>query len=588
MPGFDPALCAYTAPDGRTVRLGVPAVVPDVAVATTTYDRVTTAQVTVSGQGAELADVSAAKWRVTPNPATYATTLTGETAVFKHDGTAGGASQVTVSIPRSDGGPDITHTVTVTHSTRGTAGMFPRTFTRGGEALKVEAAFGFEAARTGVPCRLIRDASPGVPSERTVIETRTVDFPAQTGVPLSRSITFPAAPGKVGEGYEYHWEADLAPGHTVRSKTMPVWVLGDDPSTAPQPLSIAPATLNYPGIYTRRASDSGQVTPAAGKTYQQHLDAFYRDWRADNLGQPVGGAWLSFNDYYANIYWIDLDDTSVPRHRIQHWDWQQMGWTYTGWYGSDGAASPYPRSNVAIDVPIPNNAMSSIGTDRSLCIVGMRNGQVEKIWELWLAVRNADGSWQAATIAVTTAADRWRHSRSYTVAASGISALAYALRYKEAASAVAYVKAQRAAGQPVSDAEIVARVPHALAINQPFPYANAVSYPATFTDGASSDTAAAWEGQLVYLRQNLDVTALNLTPLKHVIAVVGKHRGFRVTDKTSWSTTLIVEGDQSYGGGLWSQLMEPGESWVIDHAKSDFVIGKQYTSEAAFDADTTT
>ena len=39
-------------------------------------------------------------------------------------------------------------------------------------------------------------------------------------------------------------------------------------------------------------------------------------------------------------------------------------------------------------------------------------------------------------------------------------------------------------------------------------------------------------------------------PLHHAIRVVGKHRGYRVTDQTAWSTTMIVEGDQAYGGGV--------------------------------------
>ena len=587
---LDPALCAYIAPGGGVARLaggGAATEAPTVTITTSTFGAVTDATLNLDGPTASVADLANARWRVTPNPAGYSskTTLTGPVAVFKHDNGDGGTSEVSVKIPRLDGGPDIEASASVTRATRSVSGMLPRTTTRGNETLKVEAAFGFETARSGLTCRLVRTASPGIPTERTIIETRTVDFPAGTGVALTREITFPPATG-LGAGYEFHWEVDVAPGQRVVSKSMPMWVLGDDPRCAPQSLDVAPDALNYPAIYTRKASDSGVVTPAPGRTYQQHLDKFYYDWRADNLSSPVGGAWLSFNDYNSNIYWVDLDDPTVPKHRVEHWDVWQMGYVYPGWYGEDPWASPYPRNHVAVDVPIPHNASPSVGTDRSLCIVGLRNGQVEKIWEMWLAIKMADATWQAANIAVTTAADDWRHSRSYTVAAVGISALAYALRVKEAKAAIDYIKARRAAGQPVLDSEIIARIPHALAINIPRPYVGKVSYPGTFTDGSSSDTAAMWEGQLVYLRSDIDVSSLNLSPLHHAIRVVGKHRGYRVTDQTAWSTTMIVEGDQAYGGGVWSAMLEPNESWKVIIPKDHFIIGKQYETKAAFDTDT--
>lgn len=587
---LDPALCAYIAPGGGVARLaggGAATEAPTVTITTSTFGAVTDATLNLDGPTASVADIANARWRVTPNPAGYSskTTLTGPVAVFKHDNGDGGTSEVSVRIPRLDGGPDIEASTTVTRATRSLSGLLPRTTTRGNEPLKIEAAFGFETARSGLTCRLVRTASPGIPTERTIIETRTVDFPAATGVALTREITFPPATG-LGAGYQFHWEVDVAPGQRVVSKSMPMWVLGDDPRCAPQSLDVAPDALNYPAIYTRKASDSGVVTPAPGRTYQQHLDKFYYDWRADNLSSPVGGAWLSFNDYNSNIYWVDLDDPTVPKHRVEHWDVWQMGYVYPGWYGEDPWASPYPRNHVAVDVPIPHNASPSVGTDRSLCIVGLRNGQVEKIWEMWLAIKMADATWQAANIAVTTAADDWRHSRSYTVAAVGISALAYALRVKEAKAAIDYIKARRAAGQPVLDSEIIARIPHALAINIPRPYVGKVSYPGTFTDGSSSDTATMWEGQLVYLRSDIDVSSLNLSPLHHAIRVVGKHRGYRVTDQTAWSTTMIVEGDQAYGGGVWSAMLEPNESWKVIIPKDHFIIGKQYETKAAFDADT--
>lgn len=588
---FDPRLAAYVTPGGDVARLAAVAAgageAPTVAVQSVTVGKVTTATVAASGPNAAVADLTNARWRVTPGAATYdRQTLFGASATWKHTASSAGQSSVTVYVPRLDGGPDVQVDVVVVYPTASVSGLFPKTVARvGGETLRVEASAGFATSRSRLPARLIRTRSPGAPVEAVIVDSRTVDFPAGTGVALSASVVFPAASG-VGAGYEYFWEVEVAAGHVVRSTVLPVWVLGSDPSCAPQSLSKAPVSLDYPGVYTRAAADAKQVTPASGRTYAEHVAKFVYDWKANNLSAPVGGAWLSFDDYNANIYWVDLDDPNIPRYTFRHWDVWQQGYVPAGWYGTAADAQPFPRSQVATGIPVPNNAAPSIGTDRSLCIVGLRGGKVERIWEMWLAQKLGDGGWQAASIGVTTAADEWRHSRTYTVAAAGVSALAYALRVAEAKSAVEYVRARRAAGQAVSDAEILARVPHALSINQPNPYVGQFSYPATYSDGGSTDTATAWEGQLVYLRQDADIAGKNFTPLQHVIAVVGKWRGFRVTDRTSWSTTMIVEGDQAYGGGIWSTLREANESWKVIYPDDWFVIGRQYASKAAFDADT--
>lgn len=592
---FDPALCAYVVA-GQTVRLGTPGATggtstagpaPTLTVASSTDGAVTAATVTASGPGAATADLANARWRITPAAATYSSAqLFGAAATWKHTKTSTGSSAVTVYVPRLDGGADIQLDTTITYATAGVSGLFPKTTVNGGDTINVEAGFGFviPATRTA---RLLQTAGPEVTSDPVIVDTRTVQFAANTGVALSKAITFPAAAGK-GVGREYRWVIDMGSGHTVQSGPLPVWTLGDSASCKPQDLSTAPTSIAYPDVYTRPAAQTPQVTPAPGKTYADHVNAFVADWKALNLSAPVGGAWISFNDYFSNIYWVDLDDPAVPRYRFRQWDVWQWGYVQGGWYGTDSNASPFPRSKVAVDVPVPDNAAPSVGTDRSLCIVGLRNGAVERIWEMWLAQKMADSGWRAASIGVTTAADEWRHSRSYTVAAAGISALAYALRVTEAKAAVDYVRAERAAGRTPQDAEIVKRVPHALSINQPNPRSGQFSYPATYSDGGSGNPAVAWEGQLVYLRADAPIDAQKYPPLHHVIAVVGKHRGFRVTDRTSWNTSLIVEGDQSYGGGIWSTIRDPNESWKVTYPDDWFVIGRQYASKAAFDADTTT
>lgn len=595
---IDPARTGYVPPgSGGWVTLAAddsptaPPVDPTVTIAldAATVGSVSTVNAVVTGAAANTSGIT---WQVTPTPANYSSSqvLSGPKAVFKHSARV---ATVTCRVPRRDGGPDEVATLTITRANGYKANVFPRAYTRGGESMKVEATFRFDTARSGVPCRLVRTTSPGVTTERSVIETRSVDFTAGVDTVLSRDMTFTAPAGTTGHGYEYRWEVDVAAGVVQRSEPLPMWVYGA--GTPVQSLDAAPATLDYPAIYTRKATDSGVLTPAAGRTYAEHVAQFLGQWKATNLSAPIGGAWLSFNDYNSTLCWVNLDDPSVPVYRVEQWDQWEWGYVKAGWYGDDPWARPFPRKEIA-HIPIPDHAAPSPGTDRSLTIVGMRGGKVDTIWEMWLAQKMGDGSWRAASIGRTTAADEWRHSQGYTVAASGISALAYALRVKETKAAVDYIRAERAAGRTPSETEIVNRVPHALAINLPNPrkWPN-WSYPATFSDGGHEDTAAPWEGQLVSVRSDANIAAENLTPLKHAIAAVMKHRGARITDKTSWSTTMIVESDQPYGGNIWSTIREPGEDWAVKFPDDWFVLGKVYpadasdsTARAAFHADTTT
>ena len=583
---FDPSLCAYLTSGGQMVRLAPPGgSLSPLEFKVDTQGNIST--LTVSASNEDGYDLTAVRWRVTPTPKTYnKQVLTGRTAVFRADPPSSGQSQVTAFVPSTSGEQQFNLIVNASAMAQ-VANLFPKTVSYGNEALKIETSFGFGTAKTGVPVRLVRIMSPGSATERTIIASRTVDFPAGQGVALSETITFPTTTG-LGSGYEYRWEADLSPTELVHSRELPIFILGDDPRCAPQALSQQPNTLSYPSVYTRKASDTPPITPSAGYTYQQYVDRHAALWKATHLGGAApGGGWLSFNDYYSNIYWVDLDDTTIPRHTVNHWDVWGWGYDLAGWYGNDSSAQPYPRVNIARDIPIPHNAAPAVGTDRSLCIVGMRGGQIETIWEMWLAWRRGNGEWEAASIGKTSAAEDWRHSVSYTVAASGISALAYALRIKEAQAAVNYIKAERAAGRTPSEAEIVQLIPHSLSVNMPNPRAGTVSYPATFSDGSDPTPTTPAEGQKVYLKSTFDVVAQNYKPLTHAIAVVGKHRGFLVTDRTSWSSTIVVEGDQSYGGGVWSTIRDPSEPWAVQFPDDQWVIGRTYATRAEWDADTT-
>lgn len=582
---FDPSLCTYVPPRGgppvplaaatKPAPTGQPPTLDFTAV---TRGGITTITSTVSGDNADTAHM---RWRVTPAPTSYGKqTLSGATAVYKNSDTK---ATVTATLPRTDGGPDVTVSKTFDRSTKWATGVHPIVATRGG-TVNVQAAFGFDDART-LRVRLVRTVSPGRPTERTILVDKNVDFPAGKAVVLSEPLTY-TQPSGTGEGYEYQWEVAVAADHTLISRR-PVWVVGA--AAPPQQIDAAPDHVTYPAMFTRKASDSGKQVGTYGATYDQHLTQFVNDWKATHLGgASPGGAWLSINDYNAAIYWVDLDDPSVPRRTVQHYDFWEWGWTPPGFYGTDATVKPAPRTKVAVDVPIPDNAMPAPGTDRSLQIVGLRNGVVDTIWEMWIAERMGDGQWRAAGIAKTNAADQWRHSSGYTVSASGLAFPLFALLIKEAKRAVEYVRAERAAGRVPDEAKIIGFIPHAIGIGQSNPGWTGPTWPATFSDGRGTHLPAE-EGQLAYIRADADIPAANLTPLKHVLAVVGKHRGFRVVDRTGWNTGIGLEGDHAYGGGIWTkQILNAGEDWAVKFPDSWWVLGKRYRSQAEWDADTTT
>ena len=91
----------------------------------------------------------------------------------------------------------------------------------------------------------------------------------------------------------------------------------------------------------------------------------------------------------------------------------------------------------------------------------------------------------------------------------------------------------------------------------------------------------------MYLRQNVDLGAANLSPLMYVIATLIKRRGLIVTDRT-WSTAAIsIEGDVAYGpsGATWrDSIMDPGETPEVIFPDDWWEVGPVFADKAAFNA----
>ena len=580
MRGVDRSRIAYRV-GGHTVRLASPRVAsPLFLVVEVRAGRV---YATVTGDD-DVYDLAGASWGAQPPVGAYArTVMSGSQAVFVPSGQA---TTITARVPVAAGGTRTVSTDVLLGSVGNVPDVQMHTTARGPATVPIEAQFGFREYTEGV-ARLYRTAT-GVPGrstpERSLIHETEAVFPAGQGVRLSHPVTFPAVVG-VGAGYEFEWEVALSGGHAITSRMIPLWVIGDAPECAPPDPATVPA-LEVPDIFKRPASSYGQVTPPAGRTYADCVASFLRQWKGAETGANLPGGWLNFDRYNMALCVVDLDDGTVPRHDIVHTDDRNWGYTPPGWYGTDSGAVPWPRENVARAVPIPHYARPAHGTDRSLTIVGMRGDQIERVWELWLATRRADGAWRAETVGTTTIGERYQHSAGYTVTASGICQVAGAITLSEMTRAVGYVRAERAAGRTPDHNVIVSHVNKPLCVAMPEPRGAVISYPATFTDGSHSDPTVPAEGQLFHLRQNLDINTPNLTAFKYVLAVVLQRRGCFVTDRTNWNTSFMVEGDITYTGTEWTALLDPGESWTVAFPDDAWVIGKIYSDKASFDADT--
>lgn len=577
---------AYRAPGGYTVRLAPSVDVGGLTVEVETRFGITTATLASDTPDAYMLD--AATWTVDPPGAGYARAdMLGPKAVFVPDADT---STLTVRVPITTGGTRV-ETVPVLKGTYGheIGDLQVYSVTRGPKNIPVEAVFAFPEPGT-YTAQLIRVASPGAATERTVITERETTFSGPTR--CSETIPFPAGTG-LGQGWEYQWEIIISPTQTVISDTIPIWIIGDDPACAPYDPATSPP-IPRPDIFTREASKYGRVTPTSGFTYQDHLNAVLNQWKGVGFYSPgyeMGGAWMNLHQYNAVAYHVDLDDDTIPRYTIRHFDFWRAGYAGRGWYGLDTLAQPWPQDSIAVDVPVPHNAAPAAGTDRAFAIIGMRGGLVERIWEFWQARRHADGSWSAASIMHTTTARRWQASRGYTASASGLSIITGALLIPEAVQAVNYVRSERAAGRTPHENTIISYVNHPLCVAAPAPRSGVWSYPAVYSDGWGNATTDPVEGQLFYLRADADLNAANLTPLRHVIAVVMKRRGCLVTDKGGLQMALAFEDDLAYGGGIWNTLLEPDDfrdGWIDQAVRFPddwFVVGKHYRSQAEYDAD---
>lgn len=193
------------------------------------------------------------------------------------------------------------------------------------------------------------------------------------------------------------------------------------------------------------------------------------------------------------------------------------------------------------DVPIPADAEPAKGTDGALAIW---EPSTDRMWEFWQAQKRSDGSWQAC----------WGGRIDNVSSSDGL----FPYPYGTSASGLATV------GSMISLAEAEAgQIDHALYIGLLSIAQDKVIPPANRTDGTSSEPSAPPMGARLRLDPDVDLDALDLTPLGRAVAEAAKRYGFIVSE-TSHTVAIGAESglaiEQATGEDPWEPLLA-GVPW---------------------------
>ena len=282
-----------------------------------------------------------------------------------------------------------------------------------------------------------------------------------------------------------------------------------DASTAPMRL-FAPTS-----VWNRPLASNAAVDPASPAL----VSALVAEVAAESTARI--GPWISTASYSTPLYVVGpqqptvtvaLDDPTLP--------WRA------------GLQAAFQA------VPIPPNARPAAGTDAHLTVY---QPSTDRLWELWLARKSADGwhaAWGGAIEHVSTSRGVYDAS-SWPGAASNWGASASSLPV--------------AAGMMTIEELRAGTIDHALAMAVPSARAGVYALPAQRTDGRNTDPLSLPEGARLRLDPKLDVRALHLPPMAEQMALAAQRYGIVVRDQTHHAIGFYSEdptptGVDPYGG----------------------------------------
>lgn len=224
-----------------------------------------------------------------------------------------------------------------------------------------------------------------------------------------------------------------------------------------------------------------------------------------NLRNQIHGRWngvaaVNAYQYNASFY---RTTASTPRQTVQFYDCQGKGYVPDGLFNG---------RKQFVNVPIPRNAVSAVGTDGNLTIYDART---DKLWEFWVASRiGKTQRWKACWGGRMdkVSKSRWAGFQTYFGAtATGISLAGTMITVEEARKR---------------------QINHTMYMAIPEPkVASDFSWPAKRSDGFSRAAGAIPEGTVLRLDPRVNVERLNLTPFGKAVARAAQKHGFVVADK---------------------------------------------------------
>ncbi len=289
-------------------------------------------------------------------------------------------------------------------------------------------------------------------------------------------------------------------------------------SAAPSPREPVPVPGDYP--FGERSVWRQDVSAAPLNERSEQM--------VEHLVEQVeehydGVAAFNVSNYSTSFYVVGPDQ---PRVDVAFDDCQDKGYVPDGLRGPDGQFA---------NVPIPDDAVPARGWDGQLTVY---QPSTDRLWEFWRAERVDDG-WQACW---GGRLDDVSRSRGYFGGGFGSSASGLAI----------------SGGMVRVDDVRAGRIDHALALQIVEPKSwEHVSWPAQRSDGFSDDPDAIPEGLRLRLDPNVDVDALDLTPVARMVAEAAQRYGFIVVDKAGAVAVSAETGRLTQGAvNPWDELLE--------------------------------
>lgn len=323
----------------------------------------------------------------------------------------------------------------------------------------------------------------------------------------ARAQARPAAAPKPGPNYRT--VPTRAPGKRVRT-------------TTPAGSSLVPLAPSSPWL-----SDISTAPLAPNSAAQT-------SWLVNEVKNHWGGV-AAFNAYEWNLAYYPVA-ANTRRQDVVFNDCWKYGYTPDGLFNGAGHFK---------NVPIPVDAIPTIGSDSQITI---HDPASDQIWEFWMMRRNSNGRWSACWGGRIDKLSKNIGSFPTYFGTNATSTLG-------AAGAISIAEAQRGSIRHAMSLQII----------NPAPW-NQFSWPAQRSDGSSNSRSPILEGTRLRLDPRLDLSRYKLHPLALAIAKAAQEYGFIVDNRSGAVAVVAEDGGREQrrtGVNPWKKILGGTEPYNV-------------------------